>query len=243
MSRRWVVGGSKISNNNGSESLFSITTFTIEPNNFSCRQNISRMYTTIIFDLGGVLVDWNPEHLYCKVFTDEAEMKHFLNTICTAAWNEEQDGGRPLHEATEQLVKQFPEHEENIRLYYGRWKEMLAGAIEDTVQILKELKETGKYRIYALTNWSAETFPIAVEMYPFFSWFDGIVVSGSEKTRKPFPEFYKLLLQRYNVKASEAVFIDDNKRNVDAAKKVGIDAIAFSNAEQLRDELKARKIL
>ena len=120
---------------------------------------------------------------------------------------------------------------------------MLGGAIEETVQIFKELKESNKYKIYALTNWSTETFPIAVNKFPFLKWFDGVVVSGTEKMRKPFPEFYKLLLDRYNVKAAEAVFIDDNQRNVDAAKMVGIDAITFRDATRLRDELKTRKVL
>ena len=201
------------------------------------------MYTTIIFDLGGVLIDWNPEYLYRKIFDDDKEMKHFLNTVCTPDWNEEQDAGRSLQEATEVLVKEFPEHTENITAFYGRWEEMLGGAIEETVAIFKELKESGRYKIYALTNWSAETFPIAVHRYPFLNWFDGVVVSGTEKMRKPFPQFYKLLLDRYNVKAGDAIFIDDNKRNIEAAITVGIDSIPFLNAEQLRSELAVRKIL
>lgn len=201
------------------------------------------MYTTIIFDLGGVLIDWNPEYLYRKIFNDESAMKHFLSNVCTPAWNEEQDGGRSLHEGTRELVKAFPDHEDNIVAFYARWEEMLGDAIEETVRIFKELKETNQYKIYALTNWSAETFPIAVKKFPFLNWFDGVVVSGTEKMRKPFPKFYQLLLDRYDVKASEAVFIDDNERNVEAAKKVGIDAIAFVNAGQLRNELKTRNVL
>jgi len=164
------------------------------------------MITTIIFDLGGVLIDWNPEYLYRKVFKDESEMKHFLEKVCTPEWNEEQDAGRTLAEAIDFLLKEYPEHEENIRLYYNRWEEMLAGAIEGTVKIFEKLKETKKFKIYALTNWSAETFPIALEKYQFLGWFDGVVVSGTEKKRKPFPEFYQILLDRYNVKAEEAIF-------------------------------------
>ncbi|MGI8634542.1 MAG: HAD family hydrolase [Segetibacter sp.] len=201
------------------------------------------MYTTIIFDLGGVLIDWNPEYLYQKIFKDEKEMKRFLNSICTPEWNEEQDGGRPLQEATEMLIEQFPQHKENIGAFYSRWPEMLGGEIQETVGIFKELKETKKYKIYALTNWSSETFPIAAARYPFLQWFDGIVVSGAEKMRKPFPQFYELLLKRYDVSAAEAVFIDDNKRNIEAAKKVGIDSIAFADAPQLKVELIKRKIL
>ena len=200
------------------------------------------MITTIIFDLGGVLIDWNPEYLYRKVFKDESEMKHFLEKVCTPEWNEEQDAGRTLAEAIDFLLKEYPEHEENIRLYYNRWEEMLAGAIEGTVKIFEKLKETKKFKIYALTNWSAETFPIALEKYHFLGWFDGVVVSGTEKKRKPFPEFYQILLDRYNVKAEEAIFIDDNIRNIDAAKQVGLDAIHFRTPEQLNKELLNRGI-
>jgi len=200
------------------------------------------MITTIIFDLGGVLIDWNPEYLYRKVFKDESEMKHFLEKVCTPEWNEEQDAGRTLAEAIDFLLKEYPEHEENIRLYYNRWEEMLAGAIEGTVKIFEKLKETKKFKIYALTNWSAETFPIALEKYQFLGWFDGVVVSGTEKKRKPFPEFYQILLDRYNVKAEEAIFIDDNIRNIDAAKQVGLDAIHFRTPEQLNKELLNRSI-
>ena len=200
------------------------------------------MITTIIFDLGGVLIDWNPEYLYRKVFKDESEMKHFLEKVCTPEWNEEQDAGRTLAEATDFLLKEYPEHEENIRLYYNRWQEMLAGAIEGTVKIFEKLKETKRFKIYALTNWSAETFPIALEKFEFLGWFDGVVVSGTEKKRKPFPEFYQILLDRYQVKAEETIFIDDNLRNVDAAKQVGLDAIHFRTPEQLNEELLNRGI-
>jgi len=200
------------------------------------------MINVIIFDLGGVLIDWNPEYLYRKIFVDELEMKHFLEKICTPEWNEEQDAGRTLQEATETLIKEYPEHEENIRKYYGRWDEMLGGAMEGTVEIFRKLKESRKFKIYALTNWSAETFPIALQRYEFLNWFDGVVVSGTEKKRKPFPEFYQILLDRYEVKREDALFIDDNLRNVDAAKEVGIDTIRFTTPENLIGELQARGI-
>lgn len=195
------------------------------------------MINTIIFDLGAVLVDWNPHYLYRNLFTDEQEMKYFLANITTPDWNEEQDAGRSLQEATDLLVQQYPHHEANIRAFYGRWEEMLGDAIEGTVELFKQLKENGRYKIYALTNWSAETFPIALERYDFLNWFDGIVVSGTEKMRKPNPAFYQLLLDRYNTKAEEALFIDDNLRNVLAAQKMGIKSIHFSSAEQLKSEL------
>lgn len=195
------------------------------------------MITTIIFDLGAVLIDWNPHYMYRTIFSEEEEIKNFLATVTTSDWNEEQDAGRSLAEGTEILVKQFPEHEDNIRAFYGRWDEMLGEAFHDTVEIFKELKESGKYKIYALTNWSAETFPIALERFEFLHWFDDIVVSGAEKMRKPAPEFYQLLLTRHNVKAEEALFIDDNYRNILAAEKLGIQSIHFTGAGALREKL------
>jgi len=198
--------------------------------------------TTIIFDLGGVLIDWNPQYLYKKILSNEAEMKNFLEKVCTSDWNEEQDGGRTIKEATETLIAEFPEHEQNIRVYYERWDEMLNGVIEGTADILKKLKESKKYKLYALTNWSAETYPIAQQKYEVLQWFDGVVVSGTEKIRKPFPEFYQLLLSRFNVNAEEALFIDDNLRNVKAAKQIGIDSIQFTTPEKLNDELKEKGI-
>lgn len=200
------------------------------------------MFSAIIFDLGGVLIDWNPEYLYRKIFDNESEMKDFLEKICTPEWNEEQDAGRTLKEATELLTKQYPHHESNIRLYYDRWDEMLGEPIEGTVEILRKLKESKKYKIYALTNWSAETFPIALQRFEFLSWFDGVVVSGIEKKRKPFPEFYHMLLERYTVKTEEALFIDDNARNAEAARRIGIDTIRFTTPDRLNEELLARGI-
>jgi 2-haloacid dehalogenase len=201
------------------------------------------MINTIIFDLGAVLIDWNPHYLYRKLFKDEEEMKNFLATICTSEWNEEQDAGRTLQEGTEILVKQFPEHEANIRVFYTRWEEMLGEPFWDTVTIFKELKDSGKYKIYALTNWSAETFPVAVNRYEFLNWFDGVVVSGAEKMRKPTPEFYQLLLDRHFVNPTEALFIDDNYRNVAAAEKMGIQSVHFTSAGLLRERLVEMNIL
>ncbi|MBW4890339.1 HAD family phosphatase [Mucilaginibacter sp. HMF5004] len=195
------------------------------------------MITTLIFDLGAVLIDWHPEHLYKKIFNDEAEMKYFLTNICTPHWNEEQDAGRSVKDGTEALIKQFPEYEDNIRAFYGRWYEMLNGPIEGTLQIFTQLKQSGKYKLYALTNWSVETWPIALAKYDFLNWFDGIVVSGHEGIRKPAPEFYQLLLDRYNINPAEALFIDDNLRNVLAAEALGIESIHFTTAEKLREEL------
>jgi len=201
------------------------------------------MISTIIFDLGAVLIDWNPRLMYRTLFDDEAEMEKFLAEVTTSDWNEEQDAGRPLMEGTEILIQQFPEHEHLIRAFYGRWDEMLGEAFHDTVAIFKKLKESGKYKIYALTNWSAETFPVAQARFEFLNWFDGIVVSGEEKMRKPTPEFYHILLNRYEVNAQECLFIDDNYRNILAAEKIGIECIHFTEAEALEVELIKRGVL
>ncbi|WP_419700515.1 HAD family hydrolase [Mucilaginibacter sp. NFX135] len=201
------------------------------------------MIDTIIFDLGAVLIDWNPHYVYRTLFTNEQEMKDFLATICTSDWNEEQDAGRSLQEGTDILVAQYPQHEAYIRAFYDRWEEMLGEPFYDTVELFRRLKTSGKYKIYALTNWSAETFPVALARYDFLSWFDGIVVSGVEKMRKPAPEFYQILLDRYHVDPQNALFIDDNYRNIVAAEKAGIKSIHFTSAGQLEKELEALELL
>ena len=192
---------------------------------------------TIIFDLGGVLIDWNPRYVYRSIFKTEEEIDWFFENICTNDWNEEQDAGKMLNEATEELVVRHPDWENQIRAYYGRWEEMLGGVIQETVDILQELKKNKDLKIYALTNWSAETFPVALERFEFLQWFDGIVVSGVEKTRKPFPEFYRRLIDRYGINPSESVFIDDNLRNVEGAETLGVKGIHFKNPEQLKHSL------
>jgi 2-haloacid dehalogenase len=192
---------------------------------------------TIIFDLGGVLIDWNPRYLYRKIFKTEEEITWFFENICTPAWNDEQDAGRSFEEATEELVLKYPEHEVAVRAWYGRWQETIEGSLPDTVAILQQLKEQKNYGLYALTNWSAETFPWALENFDFLHWFEGIVVSGTEKTRKPFPEIYQILFNRYNVDPARAVFIDDNIKNVLGARAVGMRAIHFQSSAQLRQEL------
>lgn len=197
----------------------------------------------IIFDLGGVLIDWNPQYMYKKIFTDTDQCKWFLENICTNDWNEQQDGGRLIKDANKELIEKYPEHKENIEAYYSRWEEMLSGPIEGTVNIFKELKDNKSFNIYALTNWSAETFPRALELYEFLHWFDGRLVSGEENTRKPFKEIYDLILSRFNLTASETVFIDDNLRNIKAAEEVGIKSIHFINPDQLKKELVSLNIL
>lgn len=200
-------------------------------------------YNTVIFDLGAVLIDWHPDYLYKKLISSEDERKWFYQNICSSDWNEEQDAGRPLADATETLVMQHPAHEAMIRAYYNRWEEMLNGPIEGTVDILRELKSKDQYQLLALTNWSQETFPIALQKYDFLQWFDGRVVSGEEKTRKPFIEIYKTVLNRYNLVAEKTVFVDDNKRNLKPANELGIKTIHFTNPNAFRQELVYLKIL
>ncbi|MEP6950814.1 MAG: HAD family phosphatase [Ginsengibacter sp.] len=199
--------------------------------------------TTIIFDLGGVLIDWNPRYVYRTIFDSEEKIDWFFENICTNEWNENQDAGRSLNEATEELVAKYPEHAMEIRAYYDRWEEMLGGPVHETVEILRKLKETKKYKIYALTNWSAETFPVALERYDFLHWFDGIVMSGEERTRKPFPEIYQVLLDRFKINSSEAVFIDDSLRNIKGAEDMGIAGIHFKTPRQLLQDLKQSQII
>lgn len=201
------------------------------------------MTKTIIFDLGGVLINWDPRNLYRKIFEDEERMEYFLANICTSDWNEEQDGGRSLADGTNLLVEQHPEWEKEIRAFYGRWKEMLGGAIQGTLDILTRLKKSGNYKIYALTNWSAETYPIAQEQFEFLSWFEGVLVSGAEKMKKPDPKFYQLMLDRFDIEPSTTLFTDDNLRNVKAARAVGIPTIHFQSPRQLEEEMKERGVL
>ena len=204
----------------------------------------NKSINTIIFDLGGVLIDWNPRYVFDdNYFESEEKRQFFFNSVCTSDWNEEQDAGRSIVEATQLLVKQFPDWERPIRDYYGRWTDMLNGPIHETVELFRELKEKDSYKIYALTNWQEGLFDIALVRYNFLHWFDGRVVSGEEKTRKPFPDFYHVLLNRYQVNPSEAIFIDDNLRNVKAAESLGISSIHFQSTQQLRQKLEEYKIL
>lgn len=198
---------------------------------------------TIIFDLGGVLIDWNPRYLYRKIFKTEEEVTWFLENICTSEWNDMQDGGRSFEEATRELILLHPEWEEPIAAWYGRWQETISGPIRETVELLDQIRNSNGYRLYALTNWSAETFPWALKNFEFLHWFEGIVVSGIEKTRKPLPEFYQILFDRYAVDPTRALFIDDNVKNIEGATAVGLNTIHFQHPLQLRKELEERGII
>jgi len=198
---------------------------------------------TVIFDLGGVLIDWNPRYVYRTIFKTEEEIDWFFENVATHDWNENQDAGYPIAKATEELVAQHPEWEKEIKAYYGRWEEMLGGPIHETVEIFKQLKQIQGLKIYALTNWSAETFHIVLTWCDFLHWFDVRVVSGEDKTRKPFHEIYQRLLERYNVDPKKALFIDDNLRNVKAAEELGIKGIHFIDPGKLAEQLKALNLI
>lgn len=192
---------------------------------------------TVIFDLGGVLIDWNPRYVYRTIFNTEEEVEWFIKNITTLDWNEQQDGGYPIAKAVEEKIAEYPQWEKEIRVYYDRWTEMLHGEIPDAVKIFRQLRANKGLKIYALTNWSAELFPVALDLFDFLHLFDGRVVSGEEKMRKPFPEIYQLLLDRYKIEPAKALFIDDSLRNIKAAEKMGINAIQFISPEQLEIDL------
>ncbi len=200
------------------------------------------MLNTVVFDLGGVLIDWNPRRLYDTLITDEAAREHFLTEVCPPSWNVAQDGGRPWEEAIAEAIARHPDKAEWIRAYRARWRDMLGGVIEDTLVILERLKADG-VRLLALTNWSADTFVEARQIFPLLQHFEGIVVSGEEKLLKPHREIFELLASRHQVVPAEAVFIDDSAANCAGARSVGFDAIHYRSSAQLADELRARGFL
>lgn len=190
----------------------------------------------VVFDLGAVLIDWNPRHLYRKLFSDEQEMEYFLSEVCSPAWNVRQDGGRSFAEAIGSLVDRYPKYRSMIKAYFERWDEMVPGAIEGTVAILSELKQHD-FTLAALSNWSAETYPKAEQRFEFLTWFDEIVLSGRERHVKPQPEIYHILLHRLGCSPQDCIFIDDSTPNVEMAAQLGFSAIHFTTPEQLRKDL------
>ncbi len=186
----------------------------------------------IVFDFGGVLLDWNPRYFYKTYFNNDEEMEYFLSHICNESWNAEQDKGRSFDEGVRILEEQYPHYTEAIRLFRDKWDGMLKGEFPESVNLLRQLKELG-YKIYGLTNWSAETIGIAYSRYDFFKLFDGIVVSGEEQVIKPTLKIYRILLDRYNLNPENTLFIDDNPINVESAKLLGINAIPFDNIENV----------
>ena len=196
----------------------------------------------VVFDLGGVLIDWDPRYLYRKLLADEAAVEEFLATVCTPEWNAELDRGRPFAEGVAELVERHPAHAAAIAAYHERWPEMLAGDLPGTVEVLAELRAAG-VPLYALTNWSAETFALTRERFEFLDWFDGLLVSGEEQITKPDPAIFRLLLDRFGLDPGATVFVDDSEANVAAARGLGLDAVRFTDPRQLRRDLVARRVL
>lgn len=198
---------------------------------------------TVIFDVGGVLLDWNPRHLYEKLFDgDKDAMETFLAEICTPSWHYYHDLGRSFSEGAKLLSGQYPENMSLIKAWGERFDEMIAGSIENTVDILAEL-HARQTLIYALTNFPAEAFVVARKRFKFFDWFLGMVVSGEEKVAKPDSRIYKILIERYKIDPYQAVFIDDSEKNVAAAKGLGFVGIQFTSPEVLRLELQDLGVL
>jgi len=196
----------------------------------------------VVFDLGGVLIDWNPLHLYRKMLPDEESAQRFIAEICTPDWNRQMDAGRPFADCVAELVDLHPGQEELIAAFHKRWPEMLGGPIEGTVEILEALRKDG-VTLHAITNWSAETFPIGVERYPFLGFFDVRIVSGEHRLAKPDPAIFELFLRESGLKAPDCVFIDDNSDNIDTASRLGFHAIHFQNPDRLADELRSLGLL
>ncbi len=190
-------------------------------------RSIPQGVKNVVFDFGGVLIDWNQRYLYRKVFASEEEMEWFLANVCTSEWNARQDAGRPFAEGIAEAKAQYPQYSEQIEMFWSRWIEMVGGEIQENTDWLRRLKAEG-YGIYGLTNWSAETLPQVMESYDFFSLFDGIVVSGEEHLLKPDPRIYRVLLNRYHLNPAECLFIDDNPQNVTAAKHIGMWGLTFA---------------
>jgi 2-haloacid dehalogenase len=192
-----------------------------------------------VFDLGGVLIDWNPRHLYRKLFNgDEAAMEAFLSEVCSPAWNAEQDAGRTWHDAVQTLSRQYPEQRALIAAYDERWPEMLGGPIRGTVELLAGLRGAG-LRLAALSNWSAEKFPVALARYDFLGWFDSIVISGAVGVAKPDQGIYRHLIERTGFDPATTLFIDDSVANVDVAARLGMVARRFIDPAGLRADLEA----
>ena len=185
------------------------------------------MIKNIIFDYGGVLLDWNPHYLYDSYFGDVEKAEWFLTNICTYEWNAQHDNGKPIAEGTAELIKQHPEWEKEIRLYYDDFMKMMGGQIPGMEEMIKDLKFRG-FHVYGLSNWSVETFALVRPVYPVLDLMEDMVISGIEKVMKPDHRIFELALKRFGIKAEETIFLDDNPANVQAACEIGIKGILFN---------------
>ena len=197
---------------------------------------------TVVFDLGGVLIDWNPRHLYRKMFDDEAEMERFLREICSNAWNLQMDRGMPFEEGVATLSQKHPDMAPSIEAFWIRWEEMIEGAIDGTVEILKQLYARD-VPLYALSNWSAQTWPFARDRFTFLELFKGLVISGFEGTMKPEEKIFRILLERHDIDPATAVFIDDRVENVAVAERLGIRGVHFTGPAELSANLSRMGLL
>jgi len=197
---------------------------------------------SVVFDVGGVLLDWNPEYLYRRLIADEGERRWFLTEVCSPEWNSAQDGGRSWADATSELSARFPEHTALITAYDERWEETVSGPIADSVAVLEDLHGAG-FPTYALTNFSAEKWALAKNRWGFLDSFDGEVVSGAVEVTKPQPEIYQIFLDRYRLEPARTFYTDDQARNVEAARQIGIAAELFVDASTLRRQLIDRGVL
>lgn len=202
----------------------------------TAREDARLRPSTVVFDLGNVLIGWDPYQLYRTLLPSDTEIKQFFDDVQIFAWNAEQDAGRPWNDAVAELSAQYPHYAHLIAAWHERWHETIAGPIDGTVEILRELRDDG-VPLYALTNWSDEKFPIAQERFDFLDWFDGIVVSGTEEITKPDPRIYQILFERYDVDPAAAVFIDDSPANVAAATALGVTGLHYTDSAKLRGEL------
>jgi len=189
----------------------------------------------IIFDFGGVLIDWNPRYFYKDVFTDIKEMEYFLSEVWSPQWNMKHDAGYSFSEITHELQELHPKYRNEIEMYQQNWQKMIKGEISENTELLNTLKS--KYRLFGLTNWSAEAFPVIYPKYEFFKVFEGIVVSGEEKLVKPGKEIYQLLLNRYDLLETESLFIDDSLKNIETANELGFSTIHINGTQNLKELL------
>ena len=193
--------------------------------------------SAVVFDLGGVLIDWDPRYLYRSLIADEREMERFLAEVCTPEWNGRLDAGGSWAEAVETLAREHPDQRDLIVAFHERWEEMLGGAIDESVELLRELRSTD-VRLFALSNWSAEKFPIARARYPFLAWFEAIVVSGEVGFAKPDPRIFQHMFDRHELDPRSTVFIDDWPPNIEAASELGMIAVLFEGAQNVRLRLR-----
>jgi 2-haloacid dehalogenase len=200
-------------------------------------QRLGDKISAVAFDLGGVLLDWNPRHLYRKLFSDLGEMEAFLSQVCTPQWHHAHDLGSNVAESCRRLAALHPGYREMIMAWDSRNEEMIAGQFDQAVGILAELKAAG-IRCYSLSNMEPHTFRIRSARFPFMTWFDGHVISGIEKVAKPDPRIFQILLRRYGLIPETTVFLDDNLPNVEAARALGINALHYTGADQMRRELR-----